>query len=97
MLRPKIIRRKPIEKSKKRRRRKTKQMRTITLRLPEDVITRLDRLLEWVQPRMRVLSGKEAGRSDIIRAVIVRGIEQTEKQFGLTEEPMGFVLVDEEP
>lgn len=88
----------PKKKAKNRgRRRKDEKdlLQSMTIRLPKDVFGRLDRLLEWVQPRMRVMSGKEAGRSDIVRAVIISGIEQTEKRFGLTEEPSGFVLVDE--
>ena len=80
MLRPKMS----SARTNKKKPSKKGQMRTTTIRLPEEMFERLDRLLECVQPRMRVM-GKEGGRADIIRAVMIRGIVETEKQFGVTE------------
>lgn len=79
---------KPINKSSNR-------MTQITVRLPKDMVERIDRMLKWLGPRIRTATGKTPGRADMVRAVILRGLMQAEKEFGLSEPPVRNILVDE--
>jgi len=48
-----------------------------------------------VGPRITAMTGRKAHDAEIIRAVMVRGIEQTEREFGIHEPPGGaYVLED---
>lgn len=81
---------------RKKKEQPSKRAGVYSLRLDPDVMTRLERLLIYIGPRVQAMTGKHAGKADIIRAVMMRGIEMTEKEFGLHEPRMGFVLLDEE-
>jgi len=67
-----------------------------TIRLNPDMVVRLDRLVDWMAPRVMAMTGKATNRSDVIRAVMLRGITATEKEFGLQEPAVGYVLVDDD-
>jgi hypothetical protein len=66
-----------------------------SIRLTSDIRDRLRRLLRMVGPRITAMTGRKAHDAEIIRAVMVRGIEQTEREFGIHEPPGGaYVLED---
>jgi hypothetical protein len=65
-----------------------------SIRVSQEVIDRIDRLVVILGPRMRSLFGREGKRTDLFRASIERGLDQIEKEFGIGEEREQFVLVD---
>jgi hypothetical protein len=73
-----------------------KAMRNYTIRLPQDIVDRLEHVLEWLGPRIRTATGKDASRADMFRAIMLRGLTQAEREFGLNEPKAKFILVDEE-
>jgi Arc/MetJ-type ribon-helix-helix transcriptional regulator len=52
----------------------------VTLRLPDDLLERLDRYLDW----MMIYRGKKSSRSQAIRQALVRWLEVEEDQGGMT-------------
>lgn len=83
------------KKRRPQRRRAPEAVHPISLRLSDDIRDRLDRLLRIVGPRITAMTGRSACNAEIIRAVMLRGIEQTEREFGIHEPPGGaYVLED---
>ena len=69
--------------------------RILNFRVPPSTHARLQRIVRMMSPRILAITGRKASTSDVVRAVLLRGIEFTEREFGL-EENTSFVLIDEE-
>lgn len=68
----------------------------LNFRVPLDLYGRLDRLLRMMAPRILAMTGREASRSDMIRAVLLRGVEFSEREFGLTEPVDAYTLIEDD-
>ena len=57
---------------------------------------RIERIAAYLKPRAKVIVGRDVNKGDVIRAILERGAEMIEQQYGLDEQSVGHVLVDEE-
>lgn len=56
--------------------------------------TRIERITQYLKPRAKVIVGRDVTRADVVRAILERGAEMIEKQYGLDEMDVGHVLVE---
>jgi len=57
---------------------------------------RIERITAYLKPRAKVIVGRDVNKLDVIRAILERGAEMIEQQYGLDEQSVGHVLVDSE-
>jgi hypothetical protein len=61
------------------------------------MLERIDRLQQLLAPRAISITGLSLTRSSTIRALLMRGMEHAEREFGVSEPTGGYVLVDADP